>query len=139
MKYMVSKRFRETVESGSVNLPYGTECESRTGRIYCGGRFLVREKSRKAHTNFARNDDGNGVERAKLTQRIERETGQANAETLRRMEDNSLCQVYRKQEHQDVWLWSHEFYIAPVEELLGIENPIREIVAMPHFKNGGTV
>lgn len=126
MKYMVSKRFRETVESGSVNLPYGTECESRNGRIYCGGRFLVREKSRKAHTNFVRNDDGNGAERAKLTQRIERETGQADAETLRRMEDSALCQAYRKQEHQDVWLWSHEFYIAPVEDLRDIEAAMKK-------------
>ena len=120
MQYLVTKRFKTTVESGPINLPYGTPCECRNGRIYHGGRFLVRERSRLAHTNFARNDDGMGAERGELTRKIEAATAKADAETMRRIEESELCQSHRKQEHPDVWLWAHEFFTASMPTLISI-------------------
>lgn len=120
MEYIITKRFRETVESGPVNLKYGTKCESRNGRIYHDGKFLVRERSRLAHTHFARNDDGMGEVRAMLTRSIEQATGTASKGMLDRMGASELCRAYRKKEHRGVWLWSHEFFIAPVEDLRAI-------------------
>lgn len=120
MQYIVTKRFKTIVESGPINLSYGTQCECRNGRIYYGNRFIVRERSRLAHTNFARNDDGMGVERGELTRKIEVATARASAETMHRIEKSELCQSYRKQEHLDVWLWSHKFFTASLPTLISI-------------------
>lgn len=124
MTYMVTKRFRETVQSGPVNLPYGTICEAKNGRICHDGKFLVRERSRLAHTNFSANDDGMAAERGELTRKIEAATVGADAATMKRIKESKLCQKYRKQEHQDVWLWAHEFFIAPIPILRTIAETI---------------
>ena len=28
-----------------------------------------------------------------------------------------LCQKYKRPEHEDFWIWNHDFYDAPVEDL----------------------
>lgn len=129
MEYIVTKRFKDTVESGPVNLPYGTVCEARDGCICHDGRFLARQRSRLAHTSFARNDDGHGLERGRLTREIESRTAKADEATMRRVAASETCRSYRRQEHQDMWLWSHEFYNAPIEDL-------RHIAALVGAKGG---
>lgn len=30
---------------------------------------------------------------------------------------DELCQKYRRHEHEDWWLWNHDFYSAPIPDL----------------------
>lgn len=50
--------------TGPVNLPYGTTVEAVEDYLIHRGRQLCAVTSRKAHLYFARDDDGQGRERA---------------------------------------------------------------------------
>lgn len=38
--------------------------------------------------------------------------------------DDQLCQKYKRPEHEDFWLWNHDFYNASIEDLKYIANLI---------------
>ena len=38
--------------------------------------------------------------------------------------EDALCQKYKKPEHEDYWLWNHDFYNADIEDLKYIANLI---------------
>ena len=71
MKYIVHKRFKGKALCGEVNLPAMTEVENKDGVICYNGSALCFDCSENAHQFFARNDDGNGMLRGKLTQAIQ--------------------------------------------------------------------
>ena len=71
MRYVLFKRFRGMGLCGNVNLPYGTVCESEGEIITKDGNALVLATSENAHQYFARDDDGCGLERGRLTQAIQ--------------------------------------------------------------------
>ena len=72
-----------------------------------------------AHEYFARNDDGNGLERGKLSHAIIKTLGgfNANPERWEKIFTDDLAQKYRRPEHQDYWLWSDAFFNASIEDL----------------------
>ena len=72
MKYIVHRRFKKEVICGNVNIPAMTEVESVDGCIIYNGKIVCFDTSEDAHQFFARNDDGSGMLRGRLTQSIQK-------------------------------------------------------------------
>lgn len=126
MKYITIKRYKRTDlgDRKAVNLPYGTDVEERGGVLYHGDTALCNDHSAVMREYFARNDDGRGLERGKLSQaivkRLELQKGETPEERSKRWAavwDDALCLKYRKKAQADFFLWSIEFYNAPIEDL----------------------
>ena len=117
MEYIVHKRFCGKAICGNVDLPVMTVCDSTAGFIHSGEQVYCFEKSENAHQYFARNDDGKGLERGNLTQRIMAILQSGKQELWDRVWDDELCQKYRRSEFKDYWLWNHEFFNAEISDL----------------------
>lgn len=125
MQYIVHRRYKGLCMSGPVNIPYGTICEEKDGTIYHDGRPLCYDSSEDACQFFARNDDGLGLQRGKLTQGIQKALRLRPGETpaqrderwARTVWEDATCQQYRMQEHENTWIWSVAFYRAPLLDL----------------------
>lgn len=116
MNYIVTKRFRGKSICGNVNLPYGTKCEEKDNTIYCDGKPLCFATSENAHQYFSRNDDGQGERRGELVRDIlERLKG--NQPAWDRVWGNLSIRKYKRKEFADYWLFNHDFYNAPIEDL----------------------
>lgn len=116
MQYIVHTRFKAKAICGDVNLPAMTECELRGSMLMLDGKPLCMIRSENAHKHFARNDDGNGMRRGALTAAIIKALRNDDKGWDKVLED-TLCQKYKRPEHPDNWLWSHEFYNASIEDL----------------------
>lgn len=145
MRYVVHRRFRDKCLCGYVNLPYGTVCESIGEVITKDGKSLVIATSENAHQYFARDDDGNGKERGKLTQQIQEllrppkaREWMPNTEVSKhndkyekikaaweRIWNDPRLQPYKMREHADYWLWNHAFFNAEISELKYILNVVK--------------
>lgn len=79
MKYVVHRRFKDKAICGEVNLPAMTMCEEANGYIFYGNKLLCVVTSENAHQFFARNDDGAGMLRGKLTQAIQKTLAKRDA------------------------------------------------------------
>lgn len=120
MDYIVYNRFKAKAICGDVNLPSLTECKCENGMITWNGKDLCVATSENAHRYFARNDDGNGMERGSLTHRIVKKLSQKDRDYQNRWDkiwDDSVCQKYKRQPYTDFWLWSHDFYNADINDL----------------------
>ncbi len=128
MKYITHRRFKQKAICGDVNLPAMTECEEINGMIYYDHKPICLMYSENAHQYFARNDDGNGMERGKLTQAIIARLAlsptscteaeyKAYQKRWDKVWDDPTCQAYKRTEHKDHWLWNHTFYNADIETL----------------------
>lgn len=108
-----------------MNLRATTECESIDNVICLDGKELCVTTSQNAHDYFARNDDGQGMLRGTLTQNIMKALHTDNdprTDTVYQAKwdkvwDDALCQQYKRIEYADFWLWNHDFYNAPIEDL----------------------
>ena len=116
MTYLVTRRFKAKTMSGIVNLPYGTACELRGETIYHGGKPLCFVTSENAHNYFSRNDDGQGERRGELVREIMWRL-KGNQEAWGRVWDDLAIRKYKRVEFADYWLFNHDFYNAPVEDL----------------------
>ena len=128
MRYVLFKRFRGMGLCGNVNLPYGTVCESEGEIITKDGNALVLATSENAHQYVARDDDGCGLERGRLTQAIQaslrapaKQESAANRQKRQaaweRIWGDPKLQQYKMREHADYWLWNHAFFNADIETL----------------------
>ena len=116
MTYLVTRRFKAKTMSGIVNLPYGTACELRGETIYHGGKPLCFATSENAHQYFSRNDDGQGERRGELVHDILARL-KGNQEAWGRIWEDLSIRKYKRVEFADYWLFNHDFYNAPVEDL----------------------
>ena len=116
MNYIVIKQAKIKSILGSVNLPYGTEVQETTGGLYFKEKPLCATTSQNAYDYFSYNDDGFGLERGKLVQSI-KNTLTHNSSLWDKVWKDKICQKYKRHEYADHWLWSHEFYNAPIEDL----------------------
>lgn len=120
VQYIAARRARFNAIGGPVNIPYGTTVEAVDGFLERDGLCLCAVTSESAHKYFARDSDGNGLERGRLTASIiaavsKRDRGHATRwESL--WADPMACR-YRRADHADFWVWSHDFFEAPVEDL----------------------
>lgn len=120
MKYIVTKRFKKTAICGPVNIPAMTGVEERGGCLYHNRKKLCMVTSENAHQYFARNDDGCGMERGKLTRSITNILSAKDGDYQNRWDKvwaDPVCQAFRRPEHADHWLWNHAFYSADLDAL----------------------
>lgn len=120
MEYIVKRRARFNAITGPVNLPWGTPVEEQDGFLVRDGLQLCAVTSQNAFDYFAKNGDGNGVERGRLTISIMDTLAKRDADHQNRWNrvwEDPRCQKYRRADHADFWLWNREFFEAPVEDL----------------------
>lgn len=132
MEYIVKRRARFNAITGPVNLPWGTPVEEQDGFLVRDGLQLCAVTSQNAFDYFAKNGDGNGVERGRLTISIMDTLAKRDADHQNRWNrvwEDPRCQKYRRADHADFWLWNREFFEAPVEDL-------RHIVDLVGAKKG---
>ena len=121
-RYIARRRARFDGISGQVNIPYGAVLEVRGGLLCWKGEQLCAPTSQNAYDYFSQDDDGQGRERgalvsailARLRPKNKRDNCQARWD---KVWEDSLCQRYRRPEHEDHWIWSYEFFNAPVCDL----------------------
>lgn len=116
MRYIVHRRFRDKVICGHVNLPYGTVCELKGEVLYHRDKPLCYATSENAHQFFARDDDGQGEKRGKLVHDILARL-KGNQPAWDRVWSNLSIRKYKRKEFADFWLFNHDFYNAPIEDL----------------------
>lgn len=124
MKYIAHRRLKKDVICGPVNIPAMTEVECEDGIIIYNNGIVCYEDSETANQFFARNDDGHGMERGRLTQAIMMTLSQRNGrddqayqERWDRVWEDQICQPYKRVEYTDYWLWNQEFFNADIDVL----------------------
>ena len=120
MNYIVHRRFKDKAICGDVNIPAMTEVEEVDGVILYDGKPICFVASENAHQYFARNDDGNGMLRGKLTQAIQKTLSKRDENYQARWDkvwEDKVCQPYKRVEYEDFWLWNHAWFNAPIEDL----------------------
>lgn len=130
MDYVAIKRAKFNGITGAVNIPYGASVCCENGHICTADTVICADHSQNAYDYFARNDDGNGLERGRLTQAIIKtlsKRDKSHQDRWDRVWDDALCQKYKRAEYADYWLWNHGFYNAPIEDLLYIANMVGAI------------
>ena len=118
--YITTKRFKGQAMTSELNIPYGTEVQSVIGYLVYDNQPICAARSQNAYDYFARNDDGNGLERGKLIQEIKKVLSKKDSEYQARWDkvwDDEVCLKYKRVEYSDYWLWNHEFYNAEIEDL----------------------
>lgn len=127
-RYVARRRARFLGCNGQqVNIPYGSILEAQDGFLLWKGQPLCVDTSQNAYDFFSRDDDGNGLQRGKLVAAIlsrldtPRNAGKEVREEIQahwnKVWADSRCQKYKRPEHEDFWLWNHDFYNAPVVDL----------------------
>ena len=127
-RYVAWRRARFNGCNGQkVNIPYGSILETQDGFLLWKGQPLCVTTSQNAHNYFSQDDDGQGLDRGHLVAAIlsRLETPPNAGEKCRteiqarwdKVWDDALCQRYKRQEHEDFWLWNHDFFNAPVVDL----------------------
>ena len=127
MQYITHRRFKGNAICGQINIPALSVCEGKEGTIYFNGKPICFDTSENAHQFFSRNDDGQGVERGKLTQAIQDKLSKRDGTYQDRWDKvwaDPVCQKYKRKEYDDFWLWNHEFFNAGIEDLKYIANLI---------------
>lgn len=100
--------------------------------IFKDAQPLMTDSCMNCYNHLSRNDDDNGLRRGQLTQDIISKLTRSNYE---RQDDynnqweiiwnDNLCLKYKRKDHEDFWLWNHEFYNAPIEDLEYIKSLIK--------------
>ena len=129
MEYITVKRFKRRGIGGDFNIPYGTRLTERGGTLFFRGMPVCRDASAVMREHFARDDDGSGLLRGKLTRTITRTLAQNDEDHQRRWDrvwDDATCLKYKKAAQADYFLWDISFYNAPVEDLLYIAALVAE-------------
>lgn len=116
IEYIVHRRFKSQAICGEINLPVFTKCKCEDYLITLEGNPICYNTSENAHQYFARNDDGNGILRGQLTQKIQRKL-RNNQKRWDKVWPDTFCQKYRRKDFDDYWLWNHEFFNASIEDL----------------------
>lgn len=130
MNYIVFTRFKAKAICGEVNLPALTQAELQGNTLYYQNKPLCIITSENAHKYFARDDDGQGMERGRLTtqiQKILQTKDNHYQDRWNKIWDSQRCQKYKRVEYADYWLWNTRFYNADIDDLQYIYNLIKEV------------
>jgi hypothetical protein len=125
MRYITIKRYRHDGIGGHFNLPYGTAVEKKDGMLYYDNRPICVARSYSSHEHFARDDDGQGLARGKLSHEIIKALGGTHYEGeptpgWNAIEGDEIAESYRRKDLETSWFWNDSFYNAPIEDLLHI-------------------
>ena len=132
--YINRKRYKKKCIQGEVNFPYNTSfiCVDN-GMILYNNKPVCFNTSQDAYDYFVRNDDGNGLYRGKLIEEIlklTRNDTQKNKDKSQLIWDflwsnHYIKDKFKRKDHDDVWLWNHDFYNSSIEDLEMILNTIK--------------
>lgn len=128
--YIVFKNFaRKTMFGENVSLPALTILYDNEHIIFKDLKPIMLDSCENCYNYMARNNDDKGLIRGELTQKIIRRLSKSRFE---RQEDynnqwdkiwsDTLCNNYKRADHEDYWLWNHAFYNAPIYDLEYIYN-----------------
>lgn len=120
MKHIVHQRFKGKAICGYVNIPAMTEVYADEHIAYIDGKPLCYLFSENGMKYIARNDDGQGMTRGKLTRHIQNRLEKRDAKYQDRWNkvwEDPICRKYKRPDNQDFWLWSRTFYDAPIQDL----------------------
>ena len=120
MKYIAHRRFKKDAICGSVNIPAMTELECEDGIIIYNNGIVCYEECETANQFFARNDDGYGMERGKLTQAITKTLERHDEQYQERWDrvwNDPACQPYKRADYDDRWFWNQAFFNADIDVL----------------------
>ena len=119
-KYVARGRAKIKGLSGPVNIPWGAVLLEQDGLLFWNGAAVCGITSQNAYDYFSRDDDGQGRARGQLVAdikaRLERRDKNYQARWDKVWAD-PLCQRYRRPEHADWWVWSYDFFNAPLDDL----------------------
>lgn len=122
-RYITRRRARFMAGGKQTNIPYGTPLEVQDGYICLNGVPLCRPTSQNAYDYFSQDDDGHGLERGGLVAAIMSRLAKRDAGYQARWDKvwaSSLCQQYRRKDHDDYFLWNYDFFNAPIGDLQSI-------------------
>lgn len=125
MKFIVHHRFKGIAACGEkLNIPYGTELDTAGDFIITpDGKAICFQTSENAKLHFARNDDGQGLERGALTWAIAySERRRESKAGIYRFSDEEREMLQRDWPHFlredcEFILFNEAFFAAPIEEL----------------------
>lgn len=128
--YIVFKNFvRKTMFGENVSLPALTILYDNEHIIFKDLKPIMTDSCENCYNHMAKNNDGNGLKRGELTQKILRRLSRARferqdeyIEIWDKIWDDPLCNNYKRADHEDYWLWNHAFYNAPIYDLEYIYN-----------------
>ena len=128
MEYVCFRRFKGNAICGEVNIPKASLLYIDNDYLIYNADVICVNSSQNCYEYFSRNDDGNGIKRGELTQKIIKKLAKRDGKYQERWDkiwsDMSLLKFKRK-EFDDYWLWNHEFYNASIKELEYIYNKIK--------------
>lgn len=132
MQYITHRRFHKMAACGEeMNIPYNSTFDTIAGFIASESKTICRTKSIDAYMYFARNDDGNGIERGKLTydiayadRNVKRDDGYHY-----RFTDEEIEMLVKEYPHflkktGDYILFNYDFFNAEIEELRELHKKI---------------
>lgn len=123
---MTYKRFKDKAICGNVNIPALSECEVIDDFIFYNNKLICRIQSQNSLDHFLSNDDGEGKLRADYIKSIKKLIEKGNkSDKIKILFSDNISNKYRRQEHDDVWLWSYKFYQAPIIDLMHIKSIIQ--------------
>ena len=132
-KYINRKRYKKKCISGEVNFPYNTEflCLD-DGMITHNDKPICYNTSQDAYDYFVRNDDNCGMERGKIIEEIftitkNRKSSKYNDIWDMLWNDETIKSKFKNSNHEEVWLWSFDFYNAEINELRTLLYKIKNV------------
>ena len=118
MEFITFKRFKGLALCGErLNLSYGTELFTDGDLlITLDGKPICYCTSENAKQHFARNNDGHGLDRGRVTAAIIK-TLASHQDRWDKIWADAVCRKYKRTDHADTWLWNHDFYNADIDDL----------------------
>ena len=125
---IVFRKFNNLAICGEVDIAEGTPLETSSNfATFKSGEQITRLYSENYIKHFARDDDGNGMERGKLTYAIAH--APREGKTGARLTDDE-CEILRRDwsrylmPYDDTILFNNSFYDASIEDLRLIANAL---------------
>ncbi len=130
-RYITRRRARFQSMSGPVNLPWGTEAENRDGFLWRGDKQLCAASAQNTKEFFVQDDDGQGQERGQLVNAIlarldpQKAHQEASIASWKKIWADRRCRAYKRPgcpqgrscEPEEHWIWTDDFYNAPIHDL----------------------
>ena len=134
MLFISIKPFKRYGIDKFFDIPLGSRLDKRADEALYFHNFKVCfARSSAAHEYFARDDDGQGLLRGALSHSIIHSLS-INPDLWQIVWNDSICQNYRRIEHFDFWLWSDDFFNAPISDLQYIFNLLKDgVFDVPNY------
>lgn len=136
-QYIVTKRIKKKTICGEINLPFGTVCFAKGGAICCDQGMICSVTSQDAYDYFTQNDDGKAEKRRKLIEAIFKslDPSKQDEESYNSKWDkiwkDEICLKHKREDYEDHWLWSYDFYNAEIDALEHIAQLVEAKIAEP--------